>query len=94
MIYGNFQKGSRERRMLVEKVEDLLPTLDSFPDKESRAAFRVKKSKTLNYIKTAPEVGVDIVLGNAKIGAISQFSLPAGQNFRGATCPGARKSVV
>jgi len=75
--------------MLVEKVSELLPTPDSFPDKKSRAAFKNKKSKTLNYIRTAPEIGVDIVLGNAKIGAISQFSLPAGQNFRGASCPGA-----
>jgi len=89
MIYGSFPKGSRERRMLVDKVAELLPAPDSFPDKKSRAAFKNKKSKTLNYIRTAPEVGVDIVLGNAKIGAISQFSLPAGQNFRGASCPGA-----
>lgn len=89
MIYGSFLKGSRERRMLLEKVEDLLPTLDSFPDKESKASFKVKRLKTLNYIRTAPDVGVNITLGNAKLGAISQFSLPAGQNFRGATCPGA-----
>ncbi len=89
MIYGSFLRKSRERRMLLEKVEELLPSPADFPTKEEQASFKRKQSTVLGYIQSAPEVGVNIVLGNAKIGAISQFSLPAGQNFRGATCPGA-----
>jgi hypothetical protein len=89
VIYGNFPVGSPERKALLGKVAELLPALESFPDKKSKDAFRLKRQKTLDYIRTAPDIGVDIVLGNAKIGAISQFSLPAGQNFRGASCPGA-----
>jgi hypothetical protein len=34
-------------------------------------------------------VGFSIVYGNTKIGVIYNFSLPAGQNFRAGSCPGA-----
>jgi hypothetical protein len=89
VIYGNFPNHSPERRAIVERVGEFLPKLTNFPDKKSKEEFKVRKAKILSYIKDADQIGVDIVLGNAKIGAISQFSLPAGQNFRGATCPGA-----
>jgi len=89
MIYGSFPSRSPERRAIVERVSELLPALDAFPDKKAKEAFKERKAKILSYIKSADQIGVDIVMGNAKIGAISQFSLPAGQNFRGATCPGA-----
>lgn len=89
MIYGSFPSGSPERRAIVERVGELLPALSVFPDKKARESFKERKTKILSYLKTADQIGIDIVMGNAKIGAISQFSLPAGQNFRGATCPGA-----
>lgn len=89
MIYGSFPKRSPERRQIVDMVEELLPNPAAFPDKKARETFKIRKGKILSYIKDAEQIGVNIVLGNAKIGAISQFSLPAGQNFRGATCPGA-----
>lgn len=89
MIYGSFPKRSRERSAIAKRVEEMLPAPTAFPDKRAKDAFKAKKAKILKHIKDADDIGVDIVLGNAKIGAISQFSLPAGQNFRGATCPGA-----
>jgi hypothetical protein len=89
VIYGNFPKHSPERRAIVERVREFLPKLSDFSSKVEREAFKERKEKILLYIKDADQVGVTIVMGNAKIGAISQFSLPAGQNFRGATCPGA-----
>lgn len=89
MIYGSFPKRSPERRQIVSRVEELLPSPADFPDKRARDTFKERKGKILAYIKDADQIGVDIVMGNAKIGAISQFSLPAGQNFRGASCPGA-----
>lgn len=89
MIYGSFPKRSPERRAIIDRVDELLPTPADFPDKRSKDEFKERKSKILGYIKEADQIGVNIVLGNAKIGAMSQFSLPAGQNFRGATCPGA-----
>lgn len=89
MIYGSFPKRSPERRQIVDRVEELLPSPADFPDKQAKETFKSRRGKILSYVKDADQIGVNIVLGNAKIGAISQFSLPAGQNFRGATCPGA-----
>lgn len=89
MIYGSFPQRSPERRAIVARVGELLPKLSDFPDKKSKDAFKARRAKILAYLKDADQIGVDIVMGNAKIGAISQFSLPAGQNFRGASCPGA-----
>jgi len=89
LIYGSFPKKSAERRALVDRVAELLPAPTVFPDKKSRDQFKMRRGKIIEHMKDAEQIGVDIVLGNAKIGAISQFSLPAGQNFRGATCPGA-----
>lgn len=89
MIYGSFPKRSPERGQIVRLVEELLPSPAVFTDKKARETFKHRKGKILSYIKDAEQIGVNIVLGNAKIGAISQFSLPAGQNFRGASCPGA-----
>jgi hypothetical protein len=89
MIYGSFPKRSPERRKIVDRVSELLPDPSIFPDKKERETFKNRRGRILTHLKDAEQVGVNIVLGNAKIGAISQFSLPAGQNFRGASCPGA-----
>lgn len=88
-LYGIFPARSPERRAIVEQVDEFLPEPKNLPNKHARDEFRLRKGKILSYIHDADKIGVDIVLGNAKIGAITQFSLPAGQNFRGATCPGA-----
>jgi hypothetical protein len=51
--------------------------------------YEAKVSRITEKILESPHIGFRVVRGNSKIGTISQFSLPAGQNFRGAACPGA-----
>lgn len=90
MMYGSFPRRSSERRSIVDMVEEMLPNPKDFPDKKSKEDLREKKARILSFIAKSDQIGVTIVpTGNAKIGMISQFSLPAGHNFRGATCPGA-----
>jgi len=89
MMYGSFSVGSPERRRLVKKVDELLPDPATIKEPKARHDMEKRRKKVLSRVEGRPEAGVDIVVGNAKIGTMSQFSLPAGQHFRKAACPGA-----
>lgn len=78
-----------ERKQLLDQVMKLLPRAKQDP--ESRAAYNKKVAGYSNRILKSKNLGFTIVRGNTKIGKIDNFSLPAGQNFRGASCPGATK---
>ena len=50
MIYGSFPKRSPERRAIIDRVDELLPTPADFPDKRSKDEVKERKSKILGYI--------------------------------------------
>lgn len=67
-----------DRAALLRKVRELLP------DKPAD-----KRKTVLAAIEGMPQMGISVSPDNTKLGAIMNFSLPAGQWFRDATCPGA-----
>lgn len=103
MILGQIPHGHPDREKLLRKVIELLPKPKEITD-ESKAAYERKierirnkilagkrkiRIRTGEVVRRKNKIGIAIVRGNSKIGEIDQFSLPAGQNFRGASCPGA-----
>jgi hypothetical protein len=76
-----------DRVILLDQVMKLLPTPKE--DDASKATYKKKVEGIEARIMRAKNMGFSIVHGNTKIGKIDNFSLPAGQNFRGAACPGA-----
>jgi hypothetical protein len=84
---GLVEKGP-EREQLAAKALELLPAPREITD-ETKAAYEKKTNRVRQLILETPNLGFTLVHGNTKIGAIDNFSLPAGQNFRGAACPGA-----
>jgi hypothetical protein len=69
---------AQDRRKLMKKVRELLPRGPAD-----------KRRRVIANIEGMPHLGISVSLDNAKLGAIMNFSLPAGQWFREATCPGA-----
>lgn len=78
MIIGILE--DRERSQLMKKARELLPRSPAD-----------KRRRVLEAIESMPHLGISISPDNSKLGAIMNFSLPAGQWFREATCPGASK---
>lgn len=77
MSYLGILEGD-ERTQLIRKVRELLPTKPAD-----------KRRTVLAAIEEMPQMGFFISPDNMKLGGIMNFSLPAGQWFREATCPGA-----
>jgi hypothetical protein len=78
MITGIIE--GRDRDLLLKKVREILPRNPAN-----------KRKAVLEFIADMPKMGLSISPDNAKLGAIMNFSLPAGQWYRDATCPGATK---
>jgi hypothetical protein len=70
----------KDRDLLLKKVREILP-------KEPAD----KRKAVLEFISEMPYMGISVSPDNTKLGAIMNFSLPAGQWYRDATCPGATK---
>lgn len=78
----SIQRGQKERNA---EGAPTVPDVDPMTQEE----YKTKVASVTKKILRSPYMGFSVVRGNSKIGTISQFSLPAGHNFRGASCPGA-----
>lgn len=76
-VYIGILEGG-ERTALLKKVRELLPLRPSD-----------KRKAVLAAIEEMDQIGFFLSPDNTKLGGIMNFSLPAGQWFRDATCPGA-----
>lgn len=87
--YGVIHQAT-DRRKLLKKIWELTPgerEVD-FLNPKAREAYR-RKLAAMRAMLEGAELGINISRENRKIGDIDNFSLPPGQNFRDATCPGA-----
>lgn len=76
MIIGELDP--KRRQELMREVRAILPRTPAG-----------KRKKVLQLLEGSPLAGISISGFNTKLGQITNFSLPAGQWFREATCPGA-----
>lgn len=79
---ASIKKGIRMRNAEGARTAGRVPAI-------SDEQYQEKVRDITQKILKTPYVGFRAPRGNTKIGTISQFSLPAGQHFRGAACPGA-----
>ena len=78
-----------DKEALIGQVKELFPDPSVISDKKERLKVEKDIARAESAIRGAENVGLTISESNTKLGKMSNFSLPAGNNFRVGACPGA-----
>lgn len=88
--YGNIPDSDRDA--IVRKVKELLPDPSTISDPKERKSIENRIKRAEDKIRNEKSVGLSISADNTKLGKVTNFSLPAGNNFRIGACPGATET--
>ena len=88
--YGSISETDKDE--LVRKVKKLLPDPSTIDDPKERKSVENRITRAEAKIRQEANVGLTVSPDNTKLGKVTNFSLPAGNNFRLGACPGATET--